>query len=534
MDLDVRWATSSFRITPGRDPLGLQTITTDRIMPVLTPGILALSQRARYFSFHLFLLHDYEQRRLPAARTQMSDFFRRREYELALATTFCQNGCGELAGNGVVGRDAIASPQFEGEAYARGFSVQSAFGAYGLYYRSPLITMGLVIAAGSALGGDPTPVDVIDPELGRAIAEAYRAQVEDTTYYREYIHSSKAVPGEVLEEYAEQACLCRLVESLDEQVLLRQAVFNPRVSVPASESEQRRRAFALFLSLLRDDPSIASSRSTTPFRSAIWRTFLDRSMANPDSIDADAFSEWAAVVAREALQEAVSSVWTGLCDLGLQRQGAYGVSDRELAQLIEDTIGDSPLELPDGSTVTTDPEAPLRRLITASEVGFSALEIEEIRTWVADRDSIIAGLAALIAIRRKLPDASKASRGWRLIGSYDGANQPGLLRMATVLSAFEENSETVGEFAHAVIRHLILIPHQRIASAKLPEFTFRFRIMDGRLRFFADTMRGHFGPSDIRHASLMWLSRDLGLWAPRGDRPELTPIGHELVQTVVG
>ena len=31
------------------------TITQDRIMPVLVPGLLALSNRARYFTFHPFL-----------------------------------------------------------------------------------------------------------------------------------------------------------------------------------------------------------------------------------------------------------------------------------------------------------------------------------------------------------------------------------------------------------------------------------------------------------------------------------------------
>ena len=44
-----------FEAKDGRDPLGLETITTDRIVPLLVPGVLALSTRARYFSFHLFL-----------------------------------------------------------------------------------------------------------------------------------------------------------------------------------------------------------------------------------------------------------------------------------------------------------------------------------------------------------------------------------------------------------------------------------------------------------------------------------------------
>jgi hypothetical protein len=60
-----QWIRPSLNVTPGRDPLGLQTITLDRIMPRLLPGILVLSQRARYFSLHAFLLNEYQRRRLP-------------------------------------------------------------------------------------------------------------------------------------------------------------------------------------------------------------------------------------------------------------------------------------------------------------------------------------------------------------------------------------------------------------------------------------------------------------------------------------
>ena len=58
------WLESSLNVTAGRDPLGFQTITTDRIIPRLVPAVLALSRRARYLSFHAFLLEDYQRREL--------------------------------------------------------------------------------------------------------------------------------------------------------------------------------------------------------------------------------------------------------------------------------------------------------------------------------------------------------------------------------------------------------------------------------------------------------------------------------------
>lgn len=54
------WIRSSFEVTAGRDPLGIQTITTDRIMPQLVPGLLALSRRPRYLSSYPLLLGEYQ------------------------------------------------------------------------------------------------------------------------------------------------------------------------------------------------------------------------------------------------------------------------------------------------------------------------------------------------------------------------------------------------------------------------------------------------------------------------------------------
>ena len=51
-----QWIAPALQTKAGRDPLGLMTITQDRIMPILVPGILALSDRARYFTFFPFLI----------------------------------------------------------------------------------------------------------------------------------------------------------------------------------------------------------------------------------------------------------------------------------------------------------------------------------------------------------------------------------------------------------------------------------------------------------------------------------------------
>ena len=79
------WIESTLDIKADRDPLGLQTITQDQAMPMLVPGILALSRRARYFSFYPFLLREYQKRQLPPTNQHLSEFMKRRELDLAVA-----------------------------------------------------------------------------------------------------------------------------------------------------------------------------------------------------------------------------------------------------------------------------------------------------------------------------------------------------------------------------------------------------------------------------------------------------------------
>lgn len=91
------WITPALQTKAGRDPLGLMTITQDRIMPILAPGVLAGSDRARYFTFHPFLLDEFERRGLPPSNDVLSEFVKLREFELACAVQLCPNGCGSKA-----------------------------------------------------------------------------------------------------------------------------------------------------------------------------------------------------------------------------------------------------------------------------------------------------------------------------------------------------------------------------------------------------------------------------------------------------
>src|ERR1700753_3517865 len=90
----IEWVTPALTMKRGRDPLGFQTITLDRIMPMLLPGVLVLSQRARYLAIYSYLLSMYEERRLAANNTSLGEFIRLREYELCVAMQLCPRRCG--------------------------------------------------------------------------------------------------------------------------------------------------------------------------------------------------------------------------------------------------------------------------------------------------------------------------------------------------------------------------------------------------------------------------------------------------------
>lgn len=275
------WIAPALQTKAGRDPLGLMTITQDRIMPSLVPGVLALTARARYFTFHPFLIDEFERRGLPPSNEVLAEFIKLREFELAYAVQLCPNGCGRSASGavGTMAAQAVLSRNTGGEV-ARLESVESALGGYGLNYRAPLIDLGVVIPKGTPYGSGeearPTPVDVLRRgEHAQQLAASYRAAIEETAYYRDWFVGEEPIPVEVLTEFAEHGCLCRLNEAPEEQQAIRELLFG----TPAGEQldfvvrdiDQRRRSFALFLRQVVRAPSVVGGDGS--LHEAVWDDF---------------------------------------------------------------------------------------------------------------------------------------------------------------------------------------------------------------------------------------------------------------------
>ena len=184
-------------------------------MPRLLPGILELSRRARYFSFHAYLLDTYRRLRWPADGNSLSTFIKAREWEYGLAVLNCPHGCnsspvGAQSLRGVVGH--------QGPPYPRGQSVESAYGGFGLYYRSPMAELGLVARPGTLLGDTPIKVDVLyDTPRARNLATTFGEAVGSTDYVKRWMLTTDPIPLDVLIEYARVGCLCQLRERAKER-----------------------------------------------------------------------------------------------------------------------------------------------------------------------------------------------------------------------------------------------------------------------------------------------------------------------------
>jgi hypothetical protein len=526
----VEWLEPSLNDTAGRDPLGLNTITLDRVLPDLIPGILQISERARYFSIYPWMLWQYAERRLPATAAELDRFIRRREYELCLGMKLCSH-C-EVAG--AIGSRSAGPRVSAGEdSFERGVSVQTPMGGFGLYYRSPLEALGVVAPAGTPLGPEetPTPIEVLtNDDLARELAEAFHASIEGTEYYRRYERAEGPIPRPVLEELGEQVCLCRLRHKTEERDAIRRLMFEPRSEEMADECDSRRRAFALFLGQLDGNARVSVEDGE------FWRGLIADFQAQPndDSVRGRTVAAWAALAMKECAQDALCSIWTDFCRSGIAQQGLDGMSADELRAMIDGLAAGAELELA-GTSLGITPDEPAREVQGRAIEAARELDWEDLRDWAAGSERAIAGLVALLVFAARMPNPDEVHPLWREIARRRSEHQDGLLGLLSLIRQFLADGPSVRELLARTIRRFLIGPHEAIAYSKLPEATFRFYWEEtGRFRFFTPGSGGldRFRPSDDRRGPMASLSEDVGLW-DRGEAA-LAADGRAFVAEVLG
>jgi hypothetical protein len=482
----------------GRDHLGLGSVSSDQILPALSPGINVLTDHPRYHSFYTFLLDEFWQRDRVRNRASWVDFFRPREFIFSLGTHLCDR---PEHGNMPA---AVGSQKTEGQArrqfpvYDKAYNyIKSDLGGYGLYYRSVIAELGLIYPGGR---GYPYPVDV-PTERGKEVAAAYRRAIEDTAYYREYFDGDDGqVPIDVIREYIRKACLCQLrrADAEDHALLL-----DTFLRSDGEDQGTRRRATFRFLLDLANQTS-GHGLDEGRYRQLIYfGSDEDGASFSVSPALAGVARRWRLYQAREYYAFALNALWCHLCDWGVAEGGevrplAIDEIERHVEAAIDFDGLAAKLGVPHGGIRGASSWAELTRwleqVVGAVGKGFDGAcgldaPLNEHRLHQLTREYRGAGIAVTAALtllatlaRRFDSEAERFRPEWEI--SRKGAE--GRLSVDGFLRALRRRraaDETVASIALWLYRDYVLLQHELVALSKLPDNTFRFRREGSRVRF---------------------------------------------------
>ena len=529
----------------GRDHLGLGSVSSDQILPTLSPAINVLTFHPRYHSFYTFLLDEFWRRDRLRSYATWVKFYRPRAFIFSVGAYLCdQPEHGEMH-NVVGGQKTQGLATRNQAAYDTTFDyIKSDLGGYSLYYRSIIIQLGLVLPGGRGL---PLPVDV-PTESGKRLAAAFRSAVRDTAYYREYFDQDAThVPREVIQEYIRCACLCQLrLSSASDRSLLLDTFLHA-----GADTTDRRATFRLLLDLAAQTQGFAVDQDV--FRQLLFFGAADNGARYaPRSSVMEAFRRWRLYQAREYYAYALNALWYHLCDWGLARHGdvrpvslitlyAYLEQSLDFAALAARLNVPAPA-LHAGSSF----HALLDWLRQLAGVGLTndfdtacalSAPLHEHRLYrLAEQyknapEVMVAGMVTLLALTYLRFGDSKhwGEADWDIsrMGADGRLSVDGFVR--TLHRKLRGGPVTIGEVARWLLEDYVILQHQLVATGKLPENTFRFRREGQRLHFYP--LENSLRFMNSRFAALSTTLYELGLCGDlqQIDHP-LTPDGQHLLE----
>ena len=523
------WTEKLYRPSGGQDHLGLGSVSSDRILRTLAPGINVLTAHPRYWSFYSFVLDEFWQRRLARTRRSFASFYRPCESIYAVAAYLCDRPEHEMHGpmRGVVGTDkarpyAAQAPTEFDPMYPY---IDSDLGGYGLYYGTTMAATGLLIPALPQAGvafDAPTPA-------GQRVAAAFREAIAGTAYYRDYFaHSDRPVPAGVVLEYARAACLCQLqADSAPDRPLLRDVFC---YGGDPEEAAQRRASLRFFLDLSAVTDGVPVDQDM--FRRLIYfRDLGDGLQYVPRAEVARTARRWRLYQAREYYSLALNRLWVLLSAWGAERSaaGAVSVPVGDWWDWLDSALDLGPvggrLGVGDPGISSSAPLADLADWITAiAGTGAnvddiwpqdSALTEDRLAAWRAtspDDPALAAAVIALLFLIRERvgPPSRQIQIGEDMdILAAGGAERLAMTRFFDRARRAVTAGATIGEFARSLVLDFVIRQHERVAMSKLPDDTFRFRRDGDRLRF--STLRAVAGFNDSRFTAVSTIVAELGL-----------------------
>ncbi|GAA4243240.1 hypothetical protein [Dactylosporangium darangshiense] len=538
------WGAQAFPPRAGQDHLGLGSVSSDRILPRLSPGINVLTIHPRYWSFYAFVLDEFWARESPRTKVAFRDFYRPREALFAFACQVCEAPeHATLTGN-VVGSRRTAGPAEHDEEFDPGFDyIKEPLGGYGLYYRSVMESTGLVVIADPANG---VAFDALTPE-GRAVADAYRNAISGTRFYREHLHQLDApVPREVLVEFAAAGCLCQLRAAALDVPLLQDLFLH---GGEPQQAEQRRATLRFLLDVCRT--AQADALTEDRFRQLIYFRALGDDRYAPHNGTVAFARRWRLYQAREYFAFAFNRLWAWLARSGLELSddGLVTVPLNDVWALVTDALDTNEfaaqLGLSDPGINAATPAQEFGQWLAdhvdvapgVDEVWprHDSLDEHALYDWcrntVDDGEALVAMLAVLLLLYRRVGTPGRIAdlqRDSDLLSEGD-ARRIGMARFFALLHKQLLAGQTLAAVARWILSDFVITQHERVASAKLPDDTFRFRRVGDRLRFF--NQETPVGFNDSRFVALRTAAHELNLVTSLA-QPErkLTAAGKKLLE----
>lgn len=316
------------------------------------------------------------------------------------------------------------------------------------------------------------------------------------------------------------------MESSHEVELVRGALFEEWGGVDPEGVQRRRQAFALMLRLAETTPEVLVNQAQ--HRRATWASL--EGTIGESSAWATAVQRWAALYGKEYYQDGLLILWRGVNQLGRKHCPPEGIPPSAFLDLVKRHLSFASLPI-GANTLTLDGTQLTNQVLKEVSHRTAGLSLEDLRTTYVGSEHALAGVLMLLALfdRVRVTDTLPADSGWHEISRQGGNNQPGLLGFVSRFRSHLAQEPVLADTLSWLVRYFVISAHDRIATPKLPDFTFRFRLEGGRLRFY-NSPGIEFGLADSRHTALSRLGRDMGLWRMRDGVPSITDAGRKLVK----
>lgn len=494
-----QWIAKMYAGKVGRDHLGLGSVSSDQILPSLSPSINVLTIHPRYHSFYVFLLDEFWQRDLPRTQDAWIEFFRPRDFVYSLGANLCTKPEHGVMGTIVGGQKTgpLAAQRKEIYDYDPGY-IKNDLGGYGLYYRTVMAEVGLIYPGGK---GFLYPVDV-PSEYGKEVASAFRSVIQQTLYYQKYFDQIKPVPTSVIQEYIHKACLCQLrtPDALDRPFLLETFLHHGT----GSSANARRATFRFFLDIASQTNGYGLKEDN--FRQLVYfGQTLDGLAFSPNENVKRTALRWRYYQAREYYAFALNALWFYLCEWGIRNGGdirPIPMSSfwQHLDQALDFKQIAHRLGLPNpglrSDSSFRDLLNWLQALAETTEQDFnSACDItspvhehriyqlaQEYRNQADVMTSGMIILLSLVALRfgsqnlRMQPEWEIARMGGDARLSIDGF-------IRKLQGKLQGGPVTIAEVTRWIYESDVILQHELVATGKLPENTYRFSREGSALRF---------------------------------------------------